>query len=113
MDSFKYAFKGLWTLVRTQPNARIHLVASAIVIGAGFFLGVSRNEWLWLTVAMGSVWVTEAMNTALEFITDLVSPEYHPLAGHTKDVAAGAVLLAAFMAIIIACLVFGPYLVNM
>lgn len=107
--SFGYAFKGIATLIKTQPNAQIHAVATVLVIGGGFLLEVNRNDWLALTIAIGMVWVAEAVNTAIEFLTDLASPDHHPLAGKAKDVAAGAVLLAAIAAIVIAAIVFVPY----
>lgn len=108
--SFGFAFKGLGTLVRTQPNARIHLLATAVVVVAGCYFPLSTFEWLWLIGAIGSVWVTEALNTALEFLTDLVSPDHHPLAGHAKDVAAAAVLIAAVAAVVIGLMIFVPHL---
>lgn len=110
--SFGYAFKGIATLIRTQPHAKIHALATVVVVGAGFLLEVNRMEWLALTFAIGIVWITEAVNTAIEFLTDLASPDYHPLAGKAKDVAAGAVLIAAFVAIIIAGIVFVPYVAQ-
>lgn len=112
VKSFGYAFKGIATLVKTQPHARIHLLATVVVVGSGFLLEISRTDWLALVLAIGMVWVAEAVNTAVEFLTDLASPEYHPLAGKAKDVAAGAVLLAAFAAIAIAVIVFTPYIVQ-
>ncbi len=110
LASFGFAFKGLKTLVRTQPNARIHLLATVVVVLAGWYFPLRTHEWLWLIGAMAGVWVTEALNTALEFLTDLVSPDYHPLAGHAKDVAAAAVLLAALAAVLIGLLIFLPHL---
>jgi len=108
--SFGFAFKGLKTLVRTQPNARIHLLATLVVISAGCYFPLPPSEWLWLVLAIAGVWVTEALNTSLEFLTDLVSPDYHPLAGHAKDVAAAAVLISAIAAVLIGLLIFLPYL---
>lgn len=107
--SFGYAFKGIAILIKTQPNAQIHAVATVLVVGSGFLLEVSRNDWLALILAIGMVWVAEAVNTAIEFLTDLASPDHHPLAGKAKDVAAGAVLIAAITAIVIAVIVFVPY----
>ena len=106
--SFGYAFKGIATLFLTQAHAKIHLVATVLVIGAGFLLEVSLGEWALLTVAITMVWVAEAINTAIEFVVDLASPERHELAGKAKDVAAGAVLLASFGAVAIALMVLGP-----
>ena len=92
--SFGYAFKGIATLIRTQPNAKIHLLATAIIIIIGFALKISQSEWCFLAVCIGMVLMAEAVNTAIEFVVDLVSPDHHPLAGKAKDVAAGAVLLS-------------------
>jgi len=108
--SFGFAIKGLATLVRTQPNARIHLLATVVVVLAGCYFPLQTSEWIWLIGAMAGVWITEALNTALEFLTDLVSPDYHPLAGHTKDVAAAAVLLATISAVLIGLMIFIPHL---
>ena len=83
--SFGFAIRGLILLVRTQANARIHLVATVIVVGAGFLVGLSKGEWCAVAAAIGLVWTAEGLNTAIEAIVDLVSPEYHDLAGRAKD----------------------------
>jgi len=108
--SLGFAFRGLKTLVVSENNARIHFVATLGAVGAGVFLEVSRTEWLWLALAITLVWMTEATNTALEKLVDLVSPDYHPLAGQAKDVAAAAVLVTAFFALVVAGFVFLPKL---
>jgi diacylglycerol kinase (ATP) len=95
-------------LVRTQANARIHLGISVIVVGAGFFYGLSRGEWCAVAAAIGLVWTAEGLNTAIEAVVDLVSPDYHELAGRAKDLAAGAVLCASIAATIIGLLIFWP-----
>lgn len=77
---------------------------------AGFVVGLSAAKWCWIVLACMAVWITETLNTALEFLTDLASPDFHPLAGKAKDVAAGAVLIAAIGAVIIGALVFWRYL---
>ncbi len=92
----------------TQPNFRIHLAAAAIVTTSGFVLRVSTNDWLWLTAAIAGVRITEAANTALEFLADAVSTDHHPLIGKAKDCAAAAVLLAGADAVVIGLLVLGP-----
>ena len=79
-----------------------------VVIAAGIFFRVSNTEWLVLTLTMTLVMAAEGFNTALEFLTDLVSPNYHELAGKTKDVAAGAVLITAIGAIVIGMIIFVP-----
>jgi diacylglycerol kinase len=106
--SFGFAFNGLRTVFITQPNARIHLVAAVLVVAAGFYFKISRTEWLFITVAIALVWLAEAFNTALEYLTDLASPQFHHLAGKAKDCAAAAVLIAAFMALAVAGIVFLP-----
>ncbi len=107
-NSFRYAIKGIIELIRTQFNARIHLFAAAIVILAGFYFNISTTEWCLCIFAIATVLAAEGFNTALEFLTDLVSPDYHELAGKTKDVAAGAVLLTAIGAAIIGLIIFLP-----
>lgn len=111
--SFKYAFNGIALLFKSQPNARIHLGVTLAVIGAGWYFRISVQEWILLVLTVGSVLAAEGFNTALEFLTDLVSPEYHELAGKTKDVAAGAVLIAAFAAVGVGLLIFGPKIVAL
>lgn len=108
VKSFGYAFTGIATLFKETPNAKIHLLAAIVVIIAGLYLNVSNIEWAVLTLCIGFVITAEALNTALETLTDLASPEIHPLAKKTKDMAAGAVLIAAIISIIIAFLIFFP-----
>ncbi len=108
IKSFGYALQGMRILFATQANAQIHLLALVLVTAAGFWSHLSRLEWCVLLLTFGAVLMAEAMNTALEFLTDLVSPEYHPLAGKAKDVAAGAVLLMAMAAIGVGLLIFLP-----
>lgn len=111
--SFRYAFKGIAILFKSQPNARIHLAVAVAVIVAGCYFRIALQEWILLVLTIGSVLVAEGFNTALEFLTDLVSPDYHELAGKTKDVAAGAVLIAAFAAVGVGLLIFGPKIVAL
>lgn len=112
LNSFKYAFTGIAILFKTQPNAKIHLVFMFLVILAAWFFSISVTEWCLILFAIGFVLAAETFNTALEFLTDLVSPDYHELAGKTKDVAAGGVLIAAITAIIIGLVVFLPKLAT-
>ncbi len=108
--SFLYAFQGIGYMVRTQHNAWIHLSLAALVIVCGVFFEVSRYEWIFLIFAIGFVLVAEAFNTAVEVLVDLVCPEFHPLAGIAKDLASGAVLLAAISSALVGLLIFIPYL---
>jgi diacylglycerol kinase (ATP) len=108
--SVAFALRGIRTMLVSQHNAWIHAAATAAVIAAGLLLHISRAEWLWIVLAIGAVWTAEALNTAFEFLTDIASPAFHPLAEKAKDVAAGAVLIAAVCAAIIGVLVFWPKL---
>lgn len=108
-----HALQGIVLLIRTQHNARVHAFATICVLGAGIFLGVSPWEWCALILVITLVWVTEGMNTAIEYLCDLVSPEFHPLVKNAKDVAAGAVLVSAVGAIGIGLVVFLPRLLSL
>lgn len=108
--SFGYAFKGIGQFIASQPNAWVHLTATVVVVALGFVFSISQGEWVALILAMGLVWTAEAMNTAIEWLVDLVSPEFNPLAGKVKDVAAGAVLLASIAAALVGIIVLGPYI---
>jgi len=109
LNSFSHALRGMAQLVRTQPNARVHLLATLLVCAVGFYFSLERMEWLWLIVAIVLVWSAEAFNTALEELADTVHPERHPGIGRAKDVAAAAVLIAALGAAAIGVLVFAPH----
>ncbi|HEX9595928.1 MAG TPA: diacylglycerol kinase family protein [Anaerolineales bacterium] len=108
VDSFRHAFAGLGHVLRSQQNARLHALASLIVLLIGLWLRVDRQSWVTLILAMALVWVTEILNTALEAIVDLVSPELHPLAKVAKDAGAAAVLISAIGAALVGFLVLGP-----
>ncbi len=100
--SIPFAWAGIIALFKSENNAKIHLVAMVIVVGFGFWIGLSESEWLAITLTIGGVMAMEAVNTAIEALVDLVSPAFHPLAKKAKDVAAGAVLILAIMAIVVA-----------
>ena len=110
LAGFGYAFSGLWYALRTQRNARFHAVAALLVTLLGVFLHLSALEFAFLFVAITSVFIAEMFNTGIEVCVDLVTPEYHPLAKIAKDVAAGAVLVSAILAVIIGLFVLGPHL---
>ncbi len=112
IDSFRFAFKGLADLFISQPNARIHGVAAIVAVTLGAILGLSKIEWCLIVISIFGVVAAEAFNTALEYLTDLVSPEYHLLAGKTKDVAAAGVLLTAMGAFIIGIIIFTPKILS-
>ncbi|MHA3775076.1 diacylglycerol kinase family protein [Verrucomicrobiota bacterium sgz303538] len=113
LSSFVDAGRGLKILVSTQPNARVHSVASAGALALAVWLQLSGIEWAILTLTIACVWVTEGLNTAVEFTVDLVSPEYDRLAGWAKDVAAGAVLVASLNAAVVGAILFVPKLLRL
>lgn len=108
--SVGFALEGIATLLRTQVNARIHLVAAIAVVSLAAYVDVQRLEWALLVFAIALVWVAEGLNTGIEFLADAAVPDPHSLIKHAKDVAAGAVLLAPLAAAVIGALVFLPYL---
>jgi len=107
--SFGYAIKGLCALYR-ETNARIHAVATTLVIATGVTLDLTSLDWTLLAIAATVVWVAEALNTALEALSDAAVPEHSPHIAVAKDVAAGAVLLASLGAVAVGLLVFLPHL---
>jgi diacylglycerol kinase len=111
--SFKTAFAGIWTMLKSQHNAWVHAFATVAVIVAGLVFCISASEWCLLVLAVMAVWTAEALNTALEFLADVAAPEFHPLVKHSKDVAAGAVLISAIGSVILGVLVFGPHVMKL
>lgn len=111
--SITFALRGVGCMLASQQNAWIHAAATVAVVAVGLLVGLTSSEWCWIVLAIVSVWTAEALNTALEFLTDLASPQFHPLAGKAKDVAAGAVLISAIGAVVIGALVFSPKVVAL
>lgn len=107
ITSFRNAFVGWWYVIRTQQNAWIHVVATVIAIMVGFWLQLSVWEWSVIIFVIALVWTAEFLNTALEIVVDLASPDLHPLAKVGKDVGAAGVLIAASSAAIIGILIMG------
>ena len=108
LESFRFAFVGLWYALRTQRNTRVHLSITAAVVVVGLCLNLSHIQWAVLTLTIGFVLVSEMLNTVAETLVDLISPGYHPLAKVVKDVTAGAVLLTAIVSVVVGLLVLGP-----
>jgi diacylglycerol kinase len=106
--SFRYAFSGWWYVIRTQRNAWIHALVSVAVFIVGLWLRLSAQDWAVITLAVAMVWTAEFVNTALEAVVDLASPQQHHLAQVGKDVGAAAVLIAAAASFIIGLLILGP-----
>jgi diacylglycerol kinase len=107
--SLVYAGRGVRVMMWDEPNGRIHLAATVLVLVAGAAFHLSRIEWCWIVAASAAVWAAEGFNTAIEALTDLASPAIHPLAARAKDVAAGAVLVTAIAAAVIGLLILGPH----
>jgi len=103
--SFGYALRGIGILIRTQPHARIHAVATVTVLIAGHFLHLRGSEWIAVLLCIALVWVAEALNTALEFLADEISTEHRVGIGRAKDVAAGGVLIAALISVAVAVVI--------
>lgn len=99
-------------MLASQHNAWLHALATSIVVGVGAAFEIERLEWVALVLAIALVWTAESLNTALEFLSDVASPEFHPLIGKAKDVAAGAVLLCSLGAAVAGALVFAPYVAR-
>ena len=109
LNSFGYALKGIAAAFWFEPNMKLHVLAAIEAVFLGWFFHIKTSEWCWLVLAIGLVWMAEIFNTAVEKLTDLVSPGYNELAGKAKDLAAGAVLIAAFTALTLGILIFWPY----
>jgi diacylglycerol kinase len=111
LDSFKFAFAGIRDLFKTEPNAIIHLIAAIIAVALGFFFSISKMEWCFVVFSIAIVFSAEAFNTAIEHLTNLVSPDYNELAGKTKDAAAAAVLFAAIGSAVVGLVIFLPKII--
>src|SRR5450830_691369 len=112
LQSFRFAALGLVFMFRTQHNAWIHLALTGAVVVAGWRLQVSAADWRWLVVALVLVWFAETLNTAFEYVCDVVSPEFHGAVEKAKDIAAGAVLICAVGAALLGGLTLWPYLAR-
>jgi diacylglycerol kinase (ATP) len=110
--SILYAVSGIKEMLKNEHNTWVHLAATLCTVVLAFLLDVNKYEWCFLILAIIAVWVAETLNTALECLCDLVSPNFHPLIKKSKDIAAGAVLLSAIGAVIIALVIFIPHLTN-
>jgi len=113
LKSFGYAFKGFGYAFNTQLNFRIHLVITVMATLLAWYLHVSVTEWIWIALCVALVLSAELLNTAIEALTDLVSPEFNPKAGYVKDVSAAAVTITAIFAVIVGCVILLPKLINL
>ena len=113
MRSFGYAIEGLATIIRTQPNFWVHAAAAVAALALGVVLRLTAGELALLVLTIALVLVTEAINTTVETVCDLVEPLPNPLVKRAKDISAAAVLLAAVAAVLIALVLFGPRLLAL
>lgn len=113
IKSFQYAFNGIKLLITKEHNAWIHCFAAICVLIAGALLGLSRMEWVAVVIVIGAVLTAEAVNSSIEALADLVSPEYNEAIKRTKDLAAGAVLLMAIAAAIVGLIIFIPKIMDL
>jgi diacylglycerol kinase (ATP) len=111
LRSITHALSGLVAMLRTQHNAWLHLAATVAAVAFALYFAIAPVEWMILILAIVAVWVAEALNTALEFLCDVASPEFHPLVKQAKDVAAGGVLIAATGALAVGALIFLPRMI--
>lgn len=109
--SLRNAASGVVYALASERNMKIHLVATLLVIVAGLFFGLNRMEWSLIIVTVSAVWATEILNSSLEDLVDLISPQYDMRAGRVKNLSAGAVLVTVFGAIFIGIMIFGPRLI--
>lgn len=108
--AFKVAFQGIHLFIKEGAHAKIHLIATLVVMLMGWYLEITKTEWILSLFCIALVLSLEAINSAIEYLVDLASPDFHPLAKKSKDIAAAAVLIAAIFALIIGLLIFLPYL---
>ena len=113
LKSFGFAWKGILCAIREQHHVRIHLAAALLAILLGWITKISPGEWLAVIVMTGMVLTTELLNSAIEGLVDLLSPELRPLAGKVKDLAAGAVLVASIAAAATGLIIFIPGLIRL
>jgi diacylglycerol kinase len=110
IKSFGYSFRGIYELLRSELNARVHLLATLFVLAAGIIFRISKSEWCVVVIVIALVWAAEAFNTVIEKLTDHLFPEYHETARLAKNIAAGAVLVCAVAALVCGLIIFLPKL---
>lgn len=113
IQSFQYAFAGIWHTLKTQRNAQIHVIIALVIFILGLALNITLTEWAIIALTIGFVISVEMLNTATESAMDYVNADFHPHIKVVKDVAAGAVLVSAITAVVIGLLIFGPRLIAL
>lgn len=109
--AFKHAFEGIASFIRTERNAKIHAFCTVGVVFFSIYLTLTSTEWLFILSAISAVWITEMLNSAIEKLCDLYSKEYHPAIKIIKDIAAGAVLIAALYALVVGSVILIPKMI--
>lgn len=112
LKSFRFAGAGIFSFLQKEHNAWLHFMATVSVITLGILIGITRHEWMAVIFAIGLVWVSEMFNTCIEKLLDFLSPGYHLQVKFIKDMAAGAVLIAALVALAVGMIVFIPYILH-
>lgn len=112
LKSLVYAYRGFLSLIKTEDSIKFQFIIALMSIVAGFYFNITKAEWLVQILVIGFVFGLEAVNTAIEEISDFVHPEFHKKIGKVKDLAAGAVLIAGITAIVIAAVIYIPYFTN-
>jgi len=112
VKSFVYAFNGLKEATGTQPNFKFHIVSAVLVIAGGLFFKINTAEWSLVFIAIGMVTAAECFNTALEYLTNLVSPQHNIIAGKVKDLSAAGVLICSMAAAAIGLIIFIPKIIE-
>lgn len=110
IKGFGYAFSGLWQMLLHERNFKVHILALFVVISAGFYFHITSSEWLIVLLISALVLALEAINTAIEKLCDLYTTETHAQIKRIKDIAAGAVLISAIFALVIAIVIFKKYI---
>ena len=113
LRSFKHAIRGIGVMFRTQHNAWIHLLAILAVVSLGIYTKLNLQEWIFISLAIGLVLVAELANTAVEYLGDAITKDDNTHIKNAKDIAAGAVLAASAIAVIVACFIFIPKLIPL
>jgi diacylglycerol kinase (ATP) len=111
MESFRFAFHGLWSLLKNEHNSRIHLLAAIIAVVTGIVLKINSLEWCLLAIVIGLVFITELLNSSIETIADIIDPELNEKIKKSKDYAAGSVLISAIIAVIAGGIIFIPKII--
>ncbi len=113
IKSIKYALEGMFLVLKTQHNAWIHATATLLVIALGISVTLTSTEWLLLVLSISVVWVAESFNTALEYLADAITKDFHSSIKNAKDISAGAVLISAIGSVIIGLIIFVPKLYSL